>query len=89
MALYLNPLDALHGDLGVVSSHDVCLMLSNSGETTELLDVLPHLKRRGVTIISLVGQKDSTLGKAAMSSLMCLLIEKFAHSILHQQPVRL
>ena len=47
MALYLNPLDALHGDLGVVAPEDVCLLLSNSGETAELLEVLPHLKRRG------------------------------------------
>ena len=47
MALYLNPLDALHGDLGVVAPDDVCLLLSNSGETSELLEVLPHLKRRG------------------------------------------
>ena len=46
MALFLNPLDALHGDLGVVASEDVCLLLSNGGETAELLEVLPHLKRR-------------------------------------------
>ena len=42
MALFLNPTDALHGDLGVVASEDVCLLLSNSGETAELLEVLPH-----------------------------------------------
>ena len=47
MALFLNPTDALHGDLGVVAAEDVCLLLSNSGETTELLEVLPHLTRRG------------------------------------------
>ena len=41
MALFLNPTDALHGDLGVVATEDVCLLLSNSGETTELLEVLP------------------------------------------------
>jgi len=40
MALYLNPLDALHGDLGVVAPDDVCLLLSNSGETLELQDAL-------------------------------------------------
>ena len=38
MALFLNPTDALHGDLGVVAAEDVCLLLSNSGETTELLE---------------------------------------------------
>jgi len=43
MALYLNPLDALHGDLGVVAPEDVVLLLSNSGETQELIEILPHL----------------------------------------------
>ena len=65
MALYLNPLDALHGDLGVVAPEDVCLMLSNSGETTELLEVLPHLKRRGTGRIAIVGRSDSSLGRGS------------------------
>ena len=65
MALYLNPLDALHGDLGVVAPDDVCLLLSNSGETTELLEVLPHLKRRGTARIALVGRADSSLAHAS------------------------
>jgi len=63
MALYLNPLDALHGDLGVVAPDDVCLLLSNSGETAELLQVLPHLKRRGTACIALVGRADSSLAR--------------------------
>ena len=54
MAIYLNPLDALHGDLGVVSQEDICLLLSNSGETLELLEILPHLKKRGNSCIALV-----------------------------------
>ena len=61
MALYLNPLDALHGDLGVVAPDDVCLLLSNSGETSELLELLPHLKRRGTARIALVGRSESCL----------------------------
>ena len=65
MALYLNPLDALHGDLGVVAPDDVCLLLSNSGETGELLEVLPHLKRRGTSRIALVGRADSTLARGS------------------------
>ena len=65
MALYLNPLDALHGDLGVVAPEDVCLILSNSGETTELLEVLPHLKRRGTGRIAIVGRADSSLGRGS------------------------
>jgi len=65
MALYLNPLDALHGDLGVVASDDVCLLLSNSGETGELLQVLPHLKRRGTARIALVGRFESSLARGS------------------------
>ena len=61
MALYLNPLDALHGDLGVVAPDDVCLLLSNSGETAELLELMPHLKRRGSARIALVGSAQSSL----------------------------
>ena len=65
MAVYLNPLDALHGDLGILNNLDVCILLSNSGETKELLDIIPHLKRRDLKIISLVGNQNSTLGKSA------------------------
>ena len=65
MALFLNPTDALHGDLGIVAPEDVCLLLSNSGETSELLDVMPHLKRRGTGRIAIVGRADSTLARGS------------------------
>ena len=65
MAIYLNPLDALHGDLGVVASEDVALLLSNSGETNELLEILPHLRRRGTARIALVGRPESTLARGS------------------------
>ena len=65
MALFLNPTDALHGDLGIVAPEDVCLLLSNSGETSELLDVLPHLTRRGTGRIAIVGRTDSTLARGS------------------------
>jgi len=63
MAIYLNPLDALHGDLGVVAPDDVALLLSNSGETEELLAILPHLRRRGTARVALVGRLESTLAR--------------------------
>ena len=63
MAIYLNPLDALHGDLGVVAADDVTLLLSNSGETEELLEILPHLRRRGTARIALVGRLHSSLAR--------------------------
>src|SRR5512132_107473 len=47
-AVYLHPSDALHGGLGIVNASDAVLMLSNSGETDEVIAMLPHLKHRGV-----------------------------------------
>ncbi len=62
-SIYLCPLDALHGDIGVVSSVDICFLISNSGETNELVQLLPHFKKRDVALISIVGKIDSTLAK--------------------------
>lgn len=64
-AIYLHPSDALHGGLGIVSSDDVVLALSNSGETDEVIAMLPHLKHRGVPIIAIVGNLNSTLARSA------------------------
>ncbi len=64
-ATLLNCQDALHGDLGLVNSGDCVLALSYSGETDELLSLLPHLKRRSAKIIAITGKRESTLGKAA------------------------
>ena len=63
MSIYLNPLDALHGDLGIVDTKDVCLLLSNSGESEELLEIIPHLKNRGAKCIALVGNIKSSIAK--------------------------
>lgn len=62
-AVFLNPVDALHGDLGIINPHDVALLLSNSGETAELLAILPHLTRRGISRIALVGRVNSRLAE--------------------------
>lgn len=64
-ALYLHPSDALHGGLGIVSQGDVVIALSNSGETDEVIAMLPHLKHRDVPIIAVVGNLDSTLARRA------------------------
>jgi arabinose-5-phosphate isomerase len=61
MAIYLNPLDALHGDLGVVAPKDVVLLLSRSGVSSELLAMLPHLRRRGSRCIAITGGLHSPL----------------------------
>ena len=62
-SLYLNPLDALHGDLGIAEPDDVALVISNSGETREILEIAPHLKRRGIKFIGILGNKNSSLQK--------------------------
>ena len=59
-AVYLHPADALHGDLGIVTPMDVVVALSNSGETDELIAMLPHLKHRNVPIIAIVGGMKSS-----------------------------
>ncbi len=62
-SFFLHPAEALHGDLGRYTNNDVALMLSNSGETPEVIKILPHLKRIGCKIISITGEPRSTLGK--------------------------
>lgn len=65
MAVFVHPSDAMHGGLGVVANGDVVIALSNSGETDELLAILPTLKKRGVSIISIAGNVESTLARDA------------------------
>jgi len=62
-AVVLNSQNALHGDLGILSDGDAVLMLSYSGETAELLDLLPHVKRFDVQVIALTGKPNSTLAE--------------------------
>lgn len=62
-AVYLHPSDALHGGLGLVAAGDTVLALSNSGETDEIVAILPYLKKRNVSVIAIVGNVDSTLGR--------------------------
>jgi arabinose-5-phosphate isomerase len=63
LSVYLNPLDALHGDIGVVREGDVVVMVSNSGETSELLAIVPFLKKRGVTLLGILGRRKSSLAE--------------------------
>ncbi|MEQ1603620.1 MAG: KpsF/GutQ family sugar-phosphate isomerase [Pyrinomonadaceae bacterium] len=65
MAIYVHPSDALHGGLGVVTGDDVVIALSNSGETDEILAILPALRQRGSSIISIVGNVNSTLARGS------------------------
>lgn len=64
-SFFLHPAEAIHGDLGMVTCHDVVIALSNSGETGEVLNILPSLRRIGAKIIAMVGNPASTLAKNA------------------------
>jgi arabinose-5-phosphate isomerase len=64
-AIYLHPSDALHGGLGILTPDDVVLMLSNSGETDELRQLVPFAKRRGVPIVAIVGNVKASLALSA------------------------
>ena len=64
-AFFVHPAEAQHGDLGMITPDDVVLMLSNSGETDELVFLTPHLKRQGAAIVALTGNENSSLAQAA------------------------
>ncbi len=64
-AFFVHSGEASHGDLGMITQHDVVLALSNSGETEEVLTILPIIKRLGVPLIALTGNPNSTLAKFA------------------------
>lgn len=64
-AFFLHPAEASHGDLGMVTERDVIIAISNSGETEELVGLIPFLKRFGIKLISMTGNPDSILAKAS------------------------
>ena len=66
---FVSPAEATHGDLGMIKKGDVLLIVSNSGETLELIQLLPLIKRKGVLIIGLIGKKNSSLARQADISL--------------------
>ncbi len=62
---FVHPGEATHGDLGMITKNDIILIISNSGETMELIQILPSLQKKGVKIIGLIGRKNSTLSKTS------------------------
>ncbi|MBW8734132.1 MAG: KpsF/GutQ family sugar-phosphate isomerase [Asticcacaulis sp.] len=64
-AYFVHPAEASHGDLGMITADDVCLVLSNSGETAELSDIIAHTRRFSIPLIGVASRPDSTLLKAA------------------------
>ena len=64
-ATFVHPVDAVHGDLGIVSSRDAAILLSKSGETVELLDLIPAFRRHGVPVIAMTCDPGSSLAREA------------------------
>lgn len=62
-SFFVHSTEALHGDLGMISSEDIIIAISNSGETKEVLSIIPSIKYIGSNIISLTGNRESTLAK--------------------------
>jgi arabinose-5-phosphate isomerase len=68
-AFFVHPGEASHGDLGMITTSDVVLALSNSGETAEIITILPLIKRLNVPLIAMTGNPQSTLSKAATANI--------------------
>ena len=64
-AYFVHPAEASHGDLGMITRDDVLIALSNSGESGELLTIVPIVKRQGAKLIAITGRPDSTLAREA------------------------
>ncbi|MGE4406872.1 KpsF/GutQ family sugar-phosphate isomerase [Pseudomonas sp.] len=68
-AFFVHPAEASHGDMGMITPDDVVLALSNSGTTSEIVTLLPLIKRLGITLVSMTGNPESVLAKAAAVNL--------------------
>jgi len=75
-AFFLHPTEAIHGDLGMILKGDVVLAVSYSGETEEVVALLPHVKRRGATLVAVTGNRASTLAKGADVVVRCAIREE-------------
>lgn len=75
-ATFLHPVEGLHGDLGLVGRDDVAVLISKSGDTSELVGLIDYLIRLGVPIIALTGHTGSSLGRAATVALDCSVEEE-------------
>ena len=80
-AHFVHPGDAFHGDLGMITSDDVVLMISNSGETHELVQIIPAIRKKEVKIIGMVGKEKSTLYNDVDIILNTSVEKKHAHLI--------
>jgi arabinose-5-phosphate isomerase len=75
-SFFVNPLDAFHGDLGMITPNDIVLAISNSGQTDELLRIIPNLLERNIPIIAMSGNPDSLLAKYSICHLNIMVKEE-------------
>jgi arabinose-5-phosphate isomerase len=68
-SFFLHPLDAYHGDLGMIAKNDIVMAISNSGKTEELIRIIPHITNRDIPIIAMTGNHESALVKSAVCHL--------------------
>ena len=64
-SIFIHPTEAAHGDIGMIDKKDIILLISNSGETDEIINIIPSLKRHAKKIASLTGNNKSTIAKSA------------------------
>jgi arabinose-5-phosphate isomerase len=79
-AFFVHPGEASHGDLGMITANDVVMLISNSGETSEVLNIIPVLKRLGAKIIAMTGNTQSTMATLANVH-VCIKVEQEACSL--------
>ncbi len=75
-SVFLHAADAMHGDLGLVNQSDIVIIVSNSGSSNEIKDLVPHLKKRGNVIVSITGNTSSFLAKESDYLLSCSVEEE-------------
>ena len=69
-SIFIHPTEAAHGDMGLIEKRDIVLLISNSGETDEIINIIPSLKRLSYKIASLTGKKNSTISKSSDISIV-------------------
>ena len=78
-AFFVHAVEALHGDLGMITEDDILIAISNSGETEEVLNLIPSVRRIGAVLIALTGNKSSTLAEHADLTLLVNVKEEACH----------
>ena len=75
-ALYLSPTDAMHGDIGILTDKDIFIMLSKSGESDELINLVPYIRNKGASLIGLVSDPKSRLSQSCCLSITLPLVKE-------------